>query len=410
MMRFWLVFHVFASAVSYGGAHRLRSKTHSVKLHRRPLSFAQRSVQRRQRRSLLPLHGSSFSGGKLVHGSHASDYYGTISIGSPPQDFVVLFDTGSGNLLIPSTLCDGKPCMQHKRFNSSLSPNATDIGFSAQPDTPVGDDGDRDIVNLAFGTGTVSGIIVKDKVCVGNICTHADIVAETEESDEPFGHAPFDGIMGLGLPKLSEGDRFNVFSCMIADKAVKMNLFSVFLGLTDEEGSEITFGEYKKEHMASELFWAPVSNTSTGFWQVALDDVAVNNTKLSLCHGNCSVIVDTGTSLLAGPPDIINALIDKLDVASDCSNFNSLPDIGFVIGGHIMNLSPEDYVDKNGTKDCGVSLMTQDAGENHQPLFILGDPFLRKYYSVYSRERMAVGFALAKHPPVNGKKTQTVPH
>lgn len=287
--------------------------------------------------------------------------------------------------------------MGHKRFNSTLSGTVKDIGFTAQPDTVVGDDGDRDIVNLAFGTGTVSGIIVQDKVCVGNICTRADIVAETEESDEPFGHAPFDGIMGLGLSKLSEGDSFNVFGRMVNTSAVKSSLFSVFLGLTEDEGSEITFGEYKTQHMASDLVWAPVNNQSTGFWQVALDDVAVQNKRLHLCHGNCSVIIDTGTSLLAGPPDIINALIDKLDVATDCSNYHTLPDIGFVIGNRTMNLSPEDYVDRNGTKDCGVSLMTQEASNGDGPLFILGDPFLRKYYTVYNQEKMEVGFALAKH-------------
>ena len=32
----------------------------------------------------------------------ASEYYGQVSVGSPPQTFLVVFDTGSGNLLLPS--------------------------------------------------------------------------------------------------------------------------------------------------------------------------------------------------------------------------------------------------------------------------------------------------------------------
>merc|ERR1719199_2081747 len=96
----------------------------------------------------------------------------------------------------------------------------------------------------------------------------------------------------------------------------------------------------------------------TGYWQVPLEAISVRGNVLANVS-NSSAILDTGTSLLAGPPDVVNSLLDQLNVASNCSNFDSLPDIGFVIAGKLFNLSPQDYVDRDGN-DCTVPLMTQD--------------------------------------------------
>jgi len=317
---------------------------------------------------------------------------------------MVVFDTGSGNLLIPSKQCTDEACTAHKRFDAFKSMSAVDIAFADDPDKPVAKGGDRDVVTITFGTGEISGVFIKDRICVGAICTHGDFVVATEESDEPFSLVPFDGIFGLSLPQMSEGPHFNVFDCMIRDKVLKSNIFSVFFGAEDAEQSEISFGEYKQDRMASELFWVPVS--TPGYWQVEMQDITIRNKRQSLCHGNCQVAVDTGTSLMAGPSEVINAIIQKLVVKSDCSNYRQLPDLGFIVGEHILNLKPEDFVDK-GDDGCSVALMTLDIPPPKGPLFIFGDPFLRKYYTVYDRERLRVGFALAAHPNVD-RKRQTI--
>merc|ERR1719253_495130 len=383
----------FATCVARIGAHAGAESSSAVVLHRRSRTAAQKAVLQRHQRSALPLHTKSRSHHK---GHHPSEYFGSITIGTPGQEFHVLFDTGSGNLLVPSSTCDGPACTNHQRLNSTLSSTSVSIGFANKPDTPVGEDGDQDVVNLVYGTGEATGVIIKDKVCIGKTCAHADLVSAMEESDSPFKDAPFDGILGMGLTALSEAPAFNLMDCMVRDKAIKTGMFSVFLATTDAEESEILFGTYRSEHIADKLFWVPV-NSDSGFWQVPLDAVSLHGKRLA-SGGNASALLDTGTSLLAGPPDVVNSLLDQLNVASNCSNYASLPDISFVIGGRTLSLSPQDYVDRDisGT-DCTLPLMTQDVKPGEGPVWILGDPFLRKYYTVYNRDKKEVGFAIAAH-------------
>merc|ERR1712166_1369358 len=100
--------------------------------------------------------------------------------------------------------------------------------------------------------------------------------------------------------------------------------------------------------------------------------------------------------MLAGPTDLVDKLTSKLDAKSDCSNFAELPKIGFKIGDRVLNLDPDDYMDK-GNGNCDFSVMALDVPPPKGPLFIFGDPFLRRFVTIYDRSGPKVGFAVAKH-------------
>jgi hypothetical protein len=333
-------------------------------------------------------NAKSAAAAKVVH---KTAYYGRLEVGTPRQPFTVVFDTGSGNLMLPSTYCQTKACTMHQRFNRKDSATAEDIeadGSYTHKGAP------RDQITVTFGTGEISGVFVQDDVCIGNLCSNIHFVAATDETDDPFTSFKFDGVLGLALEEMCQGPDFSFMDHLVKSGALKDPLFSVFLSDSDIENSEITFGEVKDEHMAGPMFWQPVSR-KTGYWQVEIEDVTINNQKQSLCS-NCQVAVDTGTSQLAGPTDVIEDLSKRLNVKSDCSTYKDLPDLGFIMGNNVLNLKPVDYVDK-GPDGCEVSLMPLDVPPPNGPLFIFGDPFLRKYYTAYDRESNKVGFAAARH-------------
>lgn len=337
------------------------------------------------------LMSSTKMGNKRNAAVHKTAYFGTLHVGTPKQKFTVVFDTGSGNLLVPGKDCMSTACLQHDRFDESSSSTMKEVNCDG---SPVQGKESVDEVTIKFGTGEITGRCLEDQICVGSICSRGSFIAASDETAHPFAAFAFDGVLGLALPGMAQGSSFSLLERLNSAGALKAPLFSVFLSDSDLEGSEIVFGEVREHRMATDVFWVPVSRP-TGYWQVQIEDVTLNDKKQEIC-ANCQVAVDTGTSELAGPSTVINQLEESLNVASDCSNFDKLPKLGFMVKGRILNLDPKDYIDK-AEGDCKVSLMRLDVPPPNGPLFVFGIPFLQKFYTVYNRDTKEVGFAVAKH-------------
>jgi len=326
--------------------------------------------------------------GASSEGSKKMAYYGEVTVGTPPQRFMVVYDTGSGNLIVPSSNCQSVACRLHAQFREDESGKLRSAACGFYKGKP------SDRIKITFGTGQIAGKCVQDEVCVGGLCTSAGFIAATEESRRPFSSFRFDGIMGLALSTLSRSNDFSIMRQLSSRHSLKQPVFSVFLSEQEDETSEVTFGDIVEEHMASELFWVPLTGVS-GYWEVKMEDVTVNERRQGVCQ-DCRVAVDTGTSMLAGPSGIMSQLRSLLNVRKDCSNYEELPKLGFIIGGRILSLYPSDYVSRTAW-GCSVTLMDLNVPPPMGPIFIFGIPFLQRYYTVYDESNKRVGFAVARH-------------
>jgi len=392
--------------------------------------------------------------GEIV--SFKTSYSGEVRVGRGPehQVFRVVFDTGSGQVVLPSMYCQSETCQRHKRYNISGSTSGTPI--NADGSIVNDDDETCDQVTVGYGTGSITGEFAKETICLGErsgssndaagegeICVNVNLVMAIEMSAQPFLSFNFDGIVGLGLSSLSLSDDFSFFGQMSRHGANSPKMFGVFLteGETGES-SEIAFGGYNSKKMIGDVSWASVPNSKLGYWQVDVLGIKVGNITMPFCQepGSCRGAVDTGSSHLGVPTHYFAELFRSLTVASgdstDCREVEA-PEIEILLDGFSLTIAAENYMRRlplaPGVNPGGVS--SSEAGVfsaktataagtavddvmNCKPrlmpvtmaaplgpnLFILGEPVLHKYYSVFDWQKPQVGFALAATKQNSGQE------
>ncbi|XP_065877473.1 aspartic proteinase A1-like [Euphorbia lathyris] len=235
-----------------------------------------------------------------------AQYYGEIGVGTPPQKFTVIFDTGSSNLWVPSSKCYlSVACFFHAKYKSSQSNTYKKDGTSAE---------------IQYGSGAIAGFFSYDSVEVGNLVVKdQQFIEATKEPSVTFLVAKFDGILGLGFQEISVGKAVPVWYNMIKQGLIKEPVFSFWLNRKTEEaeGGEIVFGGVDPSHYKGKHTYVPV--TQKGYWEFEMGDVLIGGKPTGYCSGGCAAIADSGTSLLAGPTTVITMINQAIGAAGVAS-------------------------------------------------------------------------------------------
>jgi len=318
----------------------------------------------------------------VIYNFQNAQYYGPITVGTPGETINVVYDTGSSNLWVPNKKCCGflsRHSFYHNKKSSTYASNGSTF-------------------NIAYGSGPVAGVYSQDSIKIGSISSDEYTFAEVDDVSGlgvSYALAGFDGICGMGWDSISVDGVQTPVQALVASGEMPESVFAFHLGATASTDGELTLGGVNSAHYTGEFSYVPL--VSKSYWQVALDGFQLDNTAIG---STPYAIVDSGTSMMAGPTADVDVVASALNLGSIQGKeytvaCNATYEFAYTMGGNKYILDETDMIIANSGGQCIFGMLAIDVPAPRGPLWILGDVFMRKYYVKFDVGQERIGMALS---------------
>ncbi|KAG8830178.1 hypothetical protein FRC17_005270 [Serendipita sp. 399] len=360
-----------------------------------------------------------------------SFYYASMQIGTPPQTLDVCLDTGSSDLWVASSTC--RTCNQtlvQPYIDGSVD------SFDYSQSSSFSADDSASSVSVQYGDGSaIRGVVAQDTVSLGSFTSTNQTFILALAQNEDFGVA---GLMGLGWPSLSQS-RGTPWWLEVIDEFEEPEMSFYFSQWNPSDpdavvtpGGQFTIGGRNTSLYDGDITFIPIARQS--YWTIPLDSIVVSsNTTIRMAGSYGRAIADTGTTLLAGPEEAVDAFYAAVPgsergetVSSQLSGFWLIPcatetNAVFNFGGNASFVMPAtllgyQYLGRYKPGYCTGSIIgISGSSSSSFPSWIFGNAFLKGVYTVFRRgkdnEEPSVGFAPLKgvNYATNGNVTLGTP-
>lgn len=331
-----------------------------------------------------------------------SSYTGTVSIGTPPQNIPLDFDTGSSDMWVWSTELSQQTRSQGSATHTIFDPTQSSTFKNVSGST----------WSISYGDqSTASGTVGTDNVTIGGLTIKNQAVELANQLSAQFiKDSGSSGLLGLAFGQLNTVKPTAVktpVENMIAqsDISADMELFTAYLGSwrdvgePDQGKSFYTFGYIDQNTIAAtgqQIAYTPVDN-SQGFWMFDSSTYSINGQSFPQ-PGN-TAIADTGTTLMLCSDTFVDAVYNAIPGATyDSQNqgyifpanttADQLPVVTVAVGDNQYTIQKEDL----SFADAGNGMVYGGIQSRGTMTFdILGDVFLKAIYAVFDVGNMRFG-------------------
>ncbi|KAH7106075.1 acid protease [Auriculariales sp. MPI-PUGE-AT-0066] len=366
---------------------------------------------------------NKYRGGKSIERRQSSGSTSLINLNADSTfPFEVILDTGSSDMWLAGTSCPS--CASVPRFDetasSTFSPTTT--AFSIQ-----------------YGSGNASGSLVSDVVQMSGFEIPNQSFAVVSQVSRGLLDNDISGLLGLGFSTIASSGAVPFAETLAEQNVLKQPLFSFFLTRfldvlqtgdnIAQYGGEFTLGGTDSTLFTGDVEFVDIPAGREGFWGLEMSTLIVNGQEIPVPSTENFAAIDTGTTLVGGPSDLIAAIYSQVTgavrgatVDPDLEGFWVYPCsspivISLAFGAKGQNsqwtVDPRDMeLMRLSARLCVGAFFEIDLGPSSEnPAWIVGDTFLKSVYSVYRFDPPSVGFA--KLSPValarNGVIDQQLP-
>jgi len=247
-----------------------------------------------------------------------------VQVGTPPQEFDFIADTGSDSFIVKSCDCVekskscevGAGCYRGKFHSETFS-------IREKPDA----------MQLKFGNGPIDTVVASDVVQVGDAYVHMEDSMLLMVSKKLNFHEDLQGVLGLGLPSFDTSKKENDRGRGFMDMAM-VNRFSMCFSNQGATDGVLRLGQ-------GVALPKPMGTIGKKHWTLDFRGVSIGNSAFkgapSFCAENlkggkgtgCAAVIDSGSSLIMAPAKHMVALFAQLcDAWPLCQQHPSLVDNG----------------------------------------------------------------------------------
>ncbi|CAE7209957.1 unnamed protein product [Rhizoctonia solani] len=280
---------------------------------------------------------------------------------------------------------------------------------------------------IRYGSGAVQGVIVSDHIEMGGFAIQNQVMGLVNQTSGVLLNGNSAGLLGLAFQALSNTQSVPFWEALVASGGWSQPLMSFWMTRftnvstvrNEEHGGEFRMGGLNASLYAGEIEYISMPSSIKAYWSIPLRQISVNGGSPMIITNlgvTSLAAIDTGTSLIGGPPDIVANIYGQIPNAQrgtgnlqrywiyPCSqNVN----VAFNFGGRSWTMESADFklltTNPNVCVGAIFELSMGGLGNPDVPQWVVGDAFLKNVYSVFRYEPPSIGFAQLSAAALGGQ-------